>query len=137
MRTILVISLLFLASFVGAQDFSGKSADTASLIGSTAYAWDREFSFQALPNSNWFILKVDSVSGYPNWTAVFSHAYSETDAFYPVDSVVYAGGGDTVITFSEVGMWPICKIVLTPADSVQKVFISGKRSVYRYEGDPP
>ena len=100
------------------------------------YYYTQDFKYIALPNVNWFIVQVDSVSGYPNWKTYFYRSNDNT-YFYLKDSVTYTGGADTVINFKDIGMWQYYRLKCVPSDSTQKVFIQGKRAVYKYEGDPP
>lgn len=94
------------------------------------------FKYPTLPCVNWFIQDMQEVSGYAKWSSVLSRSFDNT-TFYPVDTVTYSGGADTIINFNDIGMWQYYRIQTIPVDSSQRILIGGKRSVYKYEGDPP
>lgn len=98
--------------------------------------YTEDFKYSSLPCVNWFILDVAEVTGYAKWSTILSRSY-DNSVFYPVDTVTFTGGTDTIINFHDIGMWQYYRLQTIPADSSQRVSIGGKRSVYKYEGDPP
>jgi hypothetical protein len=138
MRQITFILLLAALTFTvnAQQEFAGRYADTAS-ISDTTHSKSYVFNHTSLPNCAWYIVRVDSLSGYPKWKAYFYHGF-DTDFTLPaIDSLSYSGGEDTVFTFEDIGMWQYHKILINPIDSTQKVRINGKQGVYKYDGSPP